>query len=200
MNYPGHKSMQQPKVELAALAAHLRTRRRAILEAWRRAAKRDPRLTTVSALSRTQFYDHIPEVLDAFEHILVADKGSNVVEAAEEERQGTAGHGLHRWQLGYRQNEVMYEWRHLQLCLVDELERYASSHANLHPDVMPRSRRALAELCSEGVCESAYQYARLQQTEAEGRVRDLEQAIQKLQDLDRSRLDVWREVAPRAAR
>lgn len=149
----------------------------------------------MSVLSRTQFYDRIPEVLDAFEHILVADKDRTVEEAAEEERQSAAGHGLHRWQLGYRQNEVMYEWRHLQLSLVDELERYASGHPNLPPNVMPWARRALAELCSEGVCESAYQYARLQQTEAAGRVRDLEQAIQQLQDMDHSRLAVWREVA-----
>ena len=89
----------------------------------------------------------------------------------------------------------MYEWRHLHLCLVDELERYASSHTSLQPTVMPTARRALAELCSEGVCQSASQYARLQQTEAAGRVRDMEQAIQQLQDVDRSRQAVWREAA-----
>lgn len=187
--------MQPAKEELTALATHLRARRRAILEAWRRAAERDPTLTTMSALSRAQFYDRIAEVLDAFEHMLSAENLDRTVEAAEEQREGAAGHGLQRWQLGYRQREVMYEWRHLHLCLVDELERYASSHANLQPTVMPRARRALAELCSEGVCESASQYARLQQTEAAGQVRDLEQAIQQLQDLDHSRLAVWREAA-----
>jgi len=60
---------------------------------------------------------------------------------------------------------------------------------------MPKARRALAELCSEGVCESASQYARLQQTEAAGRVRDLEQAVQQLQVMEQSRLAVWREAA-----
>lgn len=187
--------MEQAKKELAALAAHLRARRRAILEAWRRAAERDPTLTTMSALSRSQFNDHIPEVLDAFERKLSAETPDRTVEAAEEQKEGASGHGLHRWQLGYRQREVMYEWRHLHLCLVDELERYASNHANLQPSVMPSARRALAELCSEGVCESASQYARLRQTEAAGRVRDLEQAMQQLQALDQSRLAVWREAA-----
>jgi signal transduction histidine kinase len=187
--------MQSAKEELGALAIHLRARRRAILEAWRRAADRDPTLTTMSALSRSQFYDHIPEVLEAFERKLSAESFEGTMKAAEEQREGAAGHGLHRWQLGYLQREVMYEWRHLHLCLVDELERYASSHAGLQAPVMPAARRALAELCSEGVCESASQYARLQQTEAAGRVRDLEQAIQQLQDLERQRLTVWREAA-----
>jgi signal transduction histidine kinase len=187
--------MEQTKAELAALATHLRARRRAILEAWRRAAQCDPTLTAIPVLSRSQFNDHIPEVLDAFERRLSAENLDRTVEAAEEQKAGAAGHGLHRWQLGYRQREVMYEWRHLHLCLVDELERYAASHANLQPSVMPGARRALAELCSEGVCESASQYARLRQTEAAGRVRDLEQAIQQLQDLDQSRLAVFREAA-----
>jgi signal transduction histidine kinase len=187
--------MGQAKEELAALATHMRARRRPILEAWRRAAERDPTLTTMSALSRSQFNDHIPEILDAFERKLSAENLDRTMEAAEEQKEGAAGHGLHRWQLGYRQREVMYEWRHLHLCLVDELERYASSHTDLQSSVMPAARRAVAELCSEGVCESASQYARLQQTEAAGRARDLEQAMQQLQDLDQSRLAVWREVA-----
>jgi len=187
--------MEQAKEELATLAAYLRARRRPILETWRRASERDPTLTTMSALTRSQFNDHIPEILDAFERKLSAENLGRTLQAAEEQKEGAAGHGLHRWQLGYRQREVMYEWRHLHLCLVDELERYASSHANLQPSVMPAARRALAELCSEGVCESASQYARLRQTEAAGRVRDLEQAMQQLQALDQSRLAVWREAA-----
>ena len=187
--------MQAAKHQSIELAAHLHGRRRAILEAWWRAAEGDPTLTTMSALSRNQFYDHIPEVLDAFERKLSAENTDQTLAAADEETQRAAEHGLHRWQLGYRQHEVMYEWKHLQLCLVDELEQYVSSHPNLEPVVMTAARRALAELCSEGVCESASQYARLQQAEAAGRVRDLERAIQELEDLDHSRLDVWREAA-----
>jgi len=187
--------MSSEKEQLIALAAHMGGRRRGILETWRRAADRDPTLTTMSALSRAQFNDHVPEILDAFERKLSAENPDGTAQAAEEQKEGAAGHGLSRWQLGYRQREVMYEWRHLHLCLVDELERYASSHPDLLPAVMPKARRALAELCSEGVCESASQYARLQQTEAAGRVRDLEQAVQQLQIMEQSRLAVWREAA-----
>jgi hypothetical protein len=92
--------MDHAKEELAALATHLRARRRPILEVWRRAAQRDPTLTTMSALSRSQFNDHIPEILDAFERKLSAENLDRTVEAAEEQKEGAAGHGLHRWQLG----------------------------------------------------------------------------------------------------
>ena len=159
------------------------------------AAEADPELTTLSALSRSQFYDHIPLVLDAFEQRLCAERRAEIAQAVESQRESAAGHGLHRWQQGYQQLEVMREWRHLQLCLVDELEQYALCQPALAREVMPLARRALATLCAEGVCESAAQYARLQQTEAAGRVRDLEQAVEELKKFDRQRAEIWREAA-----
>jgi len=50
---------------LSDFADYLRARRDSILEAWRRAAQRDPEVTTAVTLSRVQFYDHIPKLLDA---------------------------------------------------------------------------------------------------------------------------------------
>jgi hypothetical protein len=42
----------------------LAARREPILRAWRAAVDRDPQLTTASTISRAQFNDHIPDVLD----------------------------------------------------------------------------------------------------------------------------------------
>jgi signal transduction histidine kinase len=181
--------------QLGELALYLKERREAILQSWRLAAQADPKLTTVSVLSRSQFFDHIPDVLDAFAHRLEARNVAERSEAATEQRASAAGHGLHRWQQGYQQREVMYEWRHLHLCLVDELETYSAMHPHLAPAVMPTARRALAQLCSEGVCESATQYKRMQQMEAAGRLRDLEQAMADLKELELQRAQVWREAA-----
>ncbi len=192
---PGARDASPETEQLSALATHLGERREALLRTWRQAAENDPELTTASTLSRSQFRDHIPEVLDAFERRLCARHRTEMIEAALEQKEGAAGHGVHRWQQGYQQREVMWEWRHLQLCLVDELERYAAEHPDLAPGVMPKARRALAELCSEGVCESAGQYARFQQTEAAGRVRDLEEALRSLSDLEQQRAEAWREAA-----
>ncbi|MEX0801997.1 MAG: sensor histidine kinase [Candidatus Binatia bacterium] len=186
---------EQPTDQLLILTAHLNKTRDRILEMWRAAVKQDPQLTNATTLSSAQFYDHIPAVLDAFERTLAASKYSDVVEAEEVQKEVAAGHGLNRWHHGYNQQEVMREWGHLHVCLVGELEAYDAAHPELPKEVMAFARLTLASLCSDGVNESASRYARLQQVEAAGRVRDLEQAIAQLKEVERQRADAWREAA-----
>jgi signal transduction histidine kinase len=181
--------------QLSALAQYLNSHREEVLHCWRRAAEADPEMTTMSVLSRSQFYDHIPSVLDGFEHRLQARNEAAKQEAIAEQHESAVGHGVHRWQQGFRQREVMYEWRHLNLCLLETLENYSADHPGLEPEVMPTARRALVELCGEGVCESATQYVRLQQAEAAGRLHDLEQALSELKLLEQQRAESLREAA-----
>ncbi len=188
-------SRNQDLEELAALASHLSDRREAILAAWRSAAESDPELSTASTLSRIQFNDYIPAVLDAFERELSARHRAETMEATEEQKEYAAEHGLHRWYHGYNQEQVMREWGHLHLCLLNELENYASAHPNLEMDVMRNARFALAQLCNEGVIESAVRYARLQQVEAASRLRDLERTLAHVQEIERDRAKAWREAA-----
>jgi hypothetical protein len=128
-------SRNQEPEELAALASHLSDRREAILAAWRSAAESDPELSTASTLSRIQFNDHIPAVLDAFERELSSRHRAETMEATEEEKAYAAEHGLHRWYHGYNQEQVMREWGHLHLCLLNELENYTSAHPNLEMEM-----------------------------------------------------------------
>jgi signal transduction histidine kinase len=178
--------------QLAALADHLFERRAAILENWRHAVDDDPTLATPSTLARREFYDHIPAVLEVFEQNLQARYLAQKSEAAKEQKAIAAEHGLHRWHHGYNQRDVMREWGHLHLCLVNELENYAALHRTLEDSVLPLARRALAQLCSDGVTESAARYAELQQLEATGRIRDLEQALEEIKVLEQSRGETWR--------
>ena len=184
-----------PGDQFLALASHLNKRRDSILEMWRAAVKQDPALTNASTLSTAQFNDHIPGVLDSFEQNLCARSQADVVEASEIQKELAADHGLHRWHLGYNQQEVMREWGHLHVCLVAELEEYDAAHPDVAHEVMAFARLTLAQLCSDGVNESAARYARLQQVEAAGRLHDLEQALTQLRTLERQRADAWREAA-----
>jgi signal transduction histidine kinase len=185
MNVPSQKHPEQ----LAALASHLAQQREAILQAWREAVDRDAEVTTASTISRAQFNDHIPEVLDAFE------KELRGIESGSAEQRSAAEHGLHRWQQGYDQRETMREWGHLHLCVLDVIERYGALHPGLQPTVMPHARRALVSLCNGGVCESAARFGWLQRMEAAGRVRELEQALEQVKTLERERAEIWREAA-----
>ena len=164
--------------QLHQLAVYLTQRRASILQTWYQAVNADPGLTTASSISRTQFYDHIPQLLDAFADLLRAEDSRETQQAGAEQKKSASEHGLHRWQQGYNQYQTMREWSHLQLCLLDELESYAAAQPGSTSSAMHAARRALARLCADGVCESAARYARLQQAEAGTRVVELEQAIE----------------------
>jgi signal transduction histidine kinase len=187
--------LNQIKSELAALAKHLAARRADVLRAWQASVELDTELTTSSNLSRAQFNDHIPQVLDAFERRLQAENLTEREDAFADQKKSAAEHGLHRWQQGYNQSETIREWGHLHCCLLTELEAYERGRAQLPFGVMLFARRALVRLCSEGVCESAARYEQLQRTEAASRVLDLENALQQLQNLERQRAETWREAA-----
>jgi signal transduction histidine kinase len=183
------------RMQLAALAAHLSKRREAILLAWRQAAARDSELSTPTSISRAQFDDHIPEVLDAFERQLRTANPADIAKAQSDEKEGAAEHGLQRWQQGYDHRETMLEWGHLHLCLLEEIERYGAQHPELASTAVPFAVRALAHLCNTGVCESAARYLRMQRAEAASRVQDLERALEHLKALERQRAEVLREAA-----
>ena len=181
--------------QLAALAAHLAARRGAIMRAWRKAVDRDPEMTTGASLPRTQLNDHIPDLLEAFGRKLFAVTGDQRAGFREEHKDDAAAHGLQRWQQGYDLREVTREWGRLQLCVADELESYAFAHPEVELGAMALARRAWAEICTEGVSESTAKYFQLQQIEAMGNVRDLEQALKQMDALERQRAELWREVA-----
>ncbi|HVT02838.1 MAG TPA: sensor histidine kinase [Thermoanaerobaculia bacterium] len=184
--------------QLKALAAELLERRDAILEAWRAVGEAEaaPERNNIAAsLSRAQFNDHIPAVLDCLAHTLQAWPAEHDARAEQIETEKVGEHGLQRWQQGYNLRELIGEWGHLQMSVGDELERYAAAHPSLDPGVMPTARRAWAQLCAGGVTQSATQYSRLQQTESAGHVTDLEHALSALQTMEHSRAEAWRMAA-----
>ncbi len=190
-------SSNPAREQLSALASELFARRNAILKAWRAASEAGsaPGHSTASSLSRAQFNDHIPAVLDSLAETLQAWPAEQDSLAEQIENDKVSEHGLQRWQQGYQLRELICEWGHLQMSVADELERYAAAHPSLDPIVMPTARRAWALLCASGVTQSATQYSRLQQTESAGRVTDLEHALSTLHTMERSRAETWRMAA-----
>lgn len=186
---------QDIDAQLNALAAHLASKRNAVLSAWTDAVAADPDLATASSLPREQFYDHVPDILDAYQRRLRAwpDPDTALAQAARKEDAGA--HGLIRWQQGYRLREVVREWGHLHLCIAYELEHFAEEHPAADRAAMVIARRALIQLINEGVAESTAQYFQVRQIEAAGNARDVEQAIDQLRDLERQRAELWRQVA-----
>jgi signal transduction histidine kinase len=187
--------LERRTAQLRALADHLARRRDAVLAAWRLATDIDPEVTTADASTRGQFVDHIPSVLDALEDRLRAQGPDQKFQASQEQKGWAAEHGTHRWQQGYRLTETMREWGHLHMCLLAEVERYAIEHPELEPEVLQTARRELVRLANDGVCASVARYTHLQQSEAAGRLYDLEVALETLHSLELERVDGWRRAA-----
>jgi signal transduction histidine kinase len=180
---------------LQELARYLLRRREAILQSWHAAVERDPEFASFSSLSRAQFNDHIPAVLDALEDRLRSGGELGNDQARLAEQVSAAEHGLHRWQQGYDQRQTMREWTHLQISLQRELEVFRASHHDVEAAAMATAYCAVARHCGEGVIESASRYLRLQQSDASSRLRDLEQALEQLQQMERERAEGWRQAA-----
>lgn len=179
---------------LDALADQLAQRREQILAAWGAALDGDPELSSFSTLSRAQFNDHIPAVLDEFQQRLRAAL-AEPSQASARRSDSASEHGLQRWQQGYDQRQTMREWTHLQLCLLQEIERFAAGPAAPDARAIAVAHRALARLCGDGAVDSMARYWRLQQAEASARLRDLEQAFGQLQNMERARAEGWRQAA-----
>jgi len=171
-----------------AVSDHLKVRRPAILQAWRRAAEGDPEQRTARALTRGQFNDHIPEVLDAFERKLRSRPGGAAAAIADRDQKSEeVKHGLHRWQQGYRLRELMSEWGHLQLCLFEELDLFAADHPEFDRTILAEVNRQMITLVNEAIGESTAQFERMQQAEAASHLGGLREALDRVNEIERAR-------------
>jgi signal transduction histidine kinase len=181
--------MARTKVEqLDILSDYLGQRREAILAAWRKAVDGDAVQTTAHTLTRGQLNDHIPQVLDAFEQKLRARPGGVDARAADvETKKEEVKHGLHRWQQGYRLRELMHEWGHLQLCVFEEIDAFATSQPEFARETLVEANRQMITLVNDAISESTAQYERMQKAEAAGRITDFEEALANITAIEQRR-------------
>jgi signal transduction histidine kinase len=145
-------------------------------------------------LPRADLYDHIPALLKTFERSLRHAAGQADPVGADPSA-SAAAHGLERWQQGYDLREVTRELGALSKCVILQLDRYATPERHLSPDAMSHARELWATLCGTAIEESVAQYFALQQQEATGHLRDLEQALEEVRTLERQRADQWHQAA-----
>jgi signal transduction histidine kinase len=184
-----------PHSEFVRIANHLKERRDRVLERWRRAVRKDPGVSASAALVRTQFLDHIPRILDAFDRALRTKSAAGEAAAEADELAGAAEHGEHRWLHGYNSRETLREWGHLHICMLAELEAFGLSHVGADAQAMSEARTMLAQLFVDCMVESAASHAALERAAAEVRLRDLERVLEHLRTLQRERTELWREAA-----
>lgn len=187
--------MSGTESELAAVAAHMAQRRSAILQAWHVAITSDPTLTTGASLPRAQLHDHLPALLADFERKVVTLGTARSADLQGVLKGDAAAHGLHRWQQGFDMAEVTRELSRFNECVVIELDAFVNDHPDLDRTVMPLVRRAWAQHYGAAVSASTLQYFRLQQLEANSHIKDLEQALDSLRQLEQQHAQLWQQAA-----
>lgn len=172
------------------IAAH----RDEVTGSWRRKVTADVLLASSPAWSRRQFEDHIPEVID----VLGAKMRSwpDIASLHERERGTARAHSKHRWQQGYDMRSLAREWGHLNGCLLEVLDLYwIEAPSGDLQQALRVAHSLISEIILESTSESVSEYARLLQTEAAARARQMEAAIEELREEERWRGQVLREAA-----
>ncbi|RYX80447.1 sensor histidine kinase [bacterium] len=168
---------------LADVANQLKKAQPQILKRWRTRVDADAQVKVSLRLSRVQFNDHIPILLDTFGNRL---KGADSLAQEDEEREVSEAHGRHRWQQGYDLRGMVREWGHLNATLVEWLNEISA----------PASARLLwAEFIASNESEAVALYEDLIQSEARAKLRDVEQALTELQSWEKARGDLLRQAS-----
>ncbi|WP_421826260.1 sensor histidine kinase [Larkinella sp.] len=175
-----------PLQSLIDLSAYLAARREAVLNNWQTACQTDPTFNTTAKLSREEFNNKVPAMINVFERRLRQQPLEGDVELLAEE------HGLHRWQKGYVLHELLGEVQHLNWILLEEHRQYWLLNPIAFPEAIVQSYEHLAwftTLCMKGSIE---QYTELQRIAASSRAQTLEKTLAKLNKLMRQRGDLLR--------
>lgn len=179
------------------LANQLKKRRSDILQRWRAAVHDDSELTTGNALPRAELNDHVPAALLAFEQQLASfGRGDNDPETCVSDGtiEAAAAHGTHRWQQGYRLQEVVRELGHLNLIVMAEMDAFGMQES-VDAEVMSAARQAWCSAYAAGIEQSTSRFFALQQLEAAGHVQDLEEAVAELGEIEQQRANLWQQLA-----
>ena len=171
---------------MVPVAAYLFSRREAILSNWRTACEADHSLRTVSTLSREEFNNLIPILLNILDQRLSGqpDEADPAVTVH--------AHGLHRWHKAHGLQDLLRELSHLSQVLVTELQRFRQLYPEQEPDGILQAYELVNRLMNEITDGSAAKYDELARLEATSRATSLQYSLDQMGELNRQRGDLLR--------
>ncbi|RAJ97406.1 signal transduction histidine kinase [Larkinella arboricola] len=171
---------------LTALAAYLAARREALLNNWRTICETDTSIHTVSGMSREEFNNKAPFMLNGLEQRLCQKPSDIDIKLMASE------HGLHRWQKGYTLHELLSEMNHLSQLVRDELRKYWQRFPTTDMGLIAQSYDLVAWFSLQSINGSVEQYTELQRMAASSRTEALQKTLNELEHLSRQRGDLLR--------
>jgi signal transduction histidine kinase len=177
-------SSDSDSASLTQLATYLAARREALLANWRTVCEEDPTLKGGKSLSREEFNNKVPFMLNVIQQRLRGQPEDAQVELL------AAEHGLDRWQKGYVLAELLTEMQYLSRLLLDELRLFWQ--ANPVGVSISQAYEYLATFNNQINKGSIGQYTDLQRRAASSRVEALEKTLAELNELNHQRTELLR--------
>ncbi|GAB3047239.1 sensor histidine kinase [Spirosoma pulveris] len=166
---------------LGNLAAYLFIRREAILNKWRTTCENDPSLNSTVSLSREEFNNKTPFMLNELERHLKGQAQQAPVSLL------AAEHGLHRWQKGYSLHELLTEMQLLNQTLLEELRLFLEVYPSIDREILRTAYEYIATFTNQITTGSLEQYTTLQRISASSRVEALEKTLTELNEVSKQR-------------
>ncbi|MCE7070561.1 sensor histidine kinase [Dyadobacter sp. CY327] len=178
-----------PKInkQMAGLLDHLTTQRETILNKWRTICAQDLIMASKTSLSREEFNDQAPVILNILNQRLAkVPQESDVVSIAQ-------AHGLHRWQRGYSLPELLIELEHLFRIVVGVIRDYHQETKSLSAEVLLEVHEHVLNVSHEASRGSVLYYDELRQTNAAEQASTTLRALRQLEELGKNRSSQLRE-------
>ncbi|MBD2756338.1 sensor histidine kinase [Spirosoma validum] len=174
---------------LSALVSYLFAQRETILNNWRTACQEDAMLGKGHSLSREEFNNLLPLILDILEARLLG-------KAPEAEPALTAQvHGLHRWQKSFSLIDTMQEIAHLTQILYNELKSFQILFPQTDAQILLNVNQKISQIMQEAMEGSVVKYDELQRLEASQRSATLQHAVEKMTALSQEQISMLRSSA-----
>ncbi|MBD2705084.1 HAMP domain-containing histidine kinase [Spirosoma sp. BT702] len=174
---------------LSALVFYLFAQRETILNNWRTACQEDATLSKGLSLSREEFNNLLPLILDILEARLLG-------KPPEAEPSLTAqAHGLHRWQKSFSLIDTMREIAYLTQILYNELKIYQGLFPQTDAQILLNVNQQVSLIMQEAMEGSVVKYDELQRLEAAQRSSALQQVVDKMTVLSEERTNMLRTSA-----
>lgn len=193
---PPNLKMQKAQHYLCQLADSLLESRESIIEQWQARANKDPKMDVLDTISRREFLDHVPQVLDTLDKRLRTFHLDVDESSADRFREVVFDeHGLSRWQQGFDIVHLVRDWNHLRHAILTQITAIAEGLPEKVDKDFSDAVMMLADLIADGVSRSIERYEDVKRSEALSHQRDLSKIIAELEGNQAQLRDRVRESA-----
>ncbi|MDQ8187596.1 sensor histidine kinase [Pelagicoccus sp. SDUM812002] len=187
-------TIQKNSENLCHLADYLLQNRREVLSDWKERALGDAELEVMTSLSRREFFDHVPQVLDLFDEELRRYRDGMTDPERLARSNPFEKHGLSRWQQGFSMTELVRDWNHLRCAILRSITKAVSRDPEIIEPAFAKAADLLADLIAEGVNQSVAKFEEIRQAEARSHAIDLRNTVQDLREIYSRQTALYRDA------